>query len=110
MMGNWVAKKTSRARSITLVVLMNLVSLGCLIWTLRDAKLGELRDDLATMNWWWVALAVIADIGVYAQHGLRWSLLLRPVFPLRFWRAVQAIYIGLFANEVLPFRAGEVLR
>ncbi len=86
------------------------MSIGCLVWTLRDAKLGELRDDLATMDWKWVALAVVADICVYFLHGLRWSLLLRPVEPVGFWRAVRAIYIGLFANEVLPFRAGEVLR
>jgi uncharacterized membrane protein YbhN (UPF0104 family) len=93
-----------------LLVLINLASIGCLVWTLRDAKLGEFREDLATMDWKWVALAVVADICVYFQHGLRWSLLLRPVEKVGFWRAVRAIYIGLFANEVLPFRAGEVLR
>src|SRR6185369_15401857 len=26
------------------------------------------------------------------------------------WRTVQAIYIGLFANEVLPLRVGEIIR
>ena len=26
------------------------------------------------------------------------------------WRTVQAIYIGLFANEILPLRTGEVIR
>jgi len=100
--------RSTRAR--VLLVLINLASIGCLAWTLRDAKLGELRDDLATMDWKWVALAVVADIGVYFMHGFRWSLLLRPVEPVGFWRAVRAIYIGLFANEVMPFRAGEVLR
>ncbi len=80
------------------------------MWTLRDAKLGELRDDLATMGWWWVGLAVVVDVAVYFCYGLRWSVLLRPVEPVGFWRAVRAIYIGLFANEVLPLRAGEVLR
>ena len=29
---------------------------------------------------------------------------------LRLWRTVQSIYIGLFANEVLPLRTGEVIR
>jgi hypothetical protein len=32
------------------------------------------------------------------------------VVRLRLWRTVQAIYIGLFANEVLPLRAGELIR
>ncbi len=91
-------------------MLINLLSFGCLVWTLRDAKLGELREDLATMDWKWVAIAVVADICVYFLQGFRWILLLRPVEPVGFWRAVRAIYIGLFANEVLPLRAGEVLR
>lgn len=67
-------------------------------------------DDLATMNWWWVALAVVADVSVYCWHAWRWSLLLHPIEPVSFWHTVRAIYVGLFANEVLPFRAGEVLR
>jgi uncharacterized membrane protein YbhN (UPF0104 family) len=97
-------------RSRVLLVLTYVASLGCLVWTLRDAKLGELKDDLATMSWWWLALAVVADIVVYCWHALRWSLLLQPVEPVTFRQAVRAIYVGLFANEVLPFRAGEILR
>jgi uncharacterized protein (TIRG00374 family) len=97
-------------RSRVLLVLTYLASLGCLVWTLHDAKLGALTEDLATMNWWWLGLAVVADIAVYFWHALRWSLLLRPVEPVTFRQAVSAIYVGLFANEVLPFRAGEILR
>jgi len=62
------------------------------------------------MSWWWVALAVAADVSVYLWHGVRWQTLLRPVVRLKYWEPVRAIYVGLFANEVLPFRAGEVLR
>jgi glycosyltransferase 2 family protein len=97
-------------RSRVLLVVINLLSLGCLIWTLRDARLSELGDDLASMNWWWVGLAAVADIGVYLWHGMRWGTLLRPVMEISYWEPVRAIYIGLFANEVLPFRIGEVLR
>jgi glycosyltransferase 2 family protein len=101
---------SSKTRSRWFLVLTNLISIGCLVWTLHDAKLGELKDDLATMSWWWVGLAVCADIVVYCWHGLRWSLLLRPVKPVTLRQTIPAIYVGLFANEVLPFRAGEVLR
>jgi glycosyltransferase 2 family protein len=103
-------KKSSSTRSKVLLVVTNVVSIGCLVWTLRDAKLGELKDDLASMNWWWVAVAVLADVGVYFWHAMRWRVLLRPVVPLKYWEVVRAIYVGLFANEVLPFRVGEVLR
>jgi uncharacterized protein (TIRG00374 family) len=99
-----------RTRSRVFLVLTNLVAIGCLLWTLRDAHLGEFRDDLATMNWWWVGVAVVAELATYFWHGLRWSLLLRPVVRVTYWQAVQSIFVGLFVNEVLPFRAGEVLR
>jgi uncharacterized membrane protein YbhN (UPF0104 family) len=103
-------KKSSSTRSKVLLVVTNLVSIGCLVWALRDAKLGELKDDLASMNWWWVAVAVLADVGVYFWHAIRWRILLRPVVRLKYWEVVRAFYVGLFANEVLPFRVGEVLR
>ena len=62
------------------------------------------------MDWSWVAVAVAADIGVYCWHGLRWMLLLRPVVKINIGHTVRAIYVGLFANEILPFRIGELLR
>lgn len=98
------------ASSRLILVLINLLSIGCLVWTLREAKLGELKDDLLTMDWKWVALAVVADVGVYCWHAIRWSLLLRPIVRAGYWRTVRAIYVGLLANEILPFRAGELLR
>ena len=106
-MGEEAAGKT-RSRVILLVT--NLASLACLVWSLRGVNLGELKEDIATMNWWWVALAVGADLGVYTWHAWRWALLLRPIEPVSYWQSVRAVYIGLFANEVLPFRAGELLR
>src|SRR6202795_37467 len=103
-------RKSRRARSLILLVVINVVSLASLIWTLRGAHLGELGNDIAEMNWRWVGGAVVADVCVYLWHGLRWQTLLRPVARLKYWEPVRSIYVGLFANEVLPFRVGEVLR
>jgi uncharacterized protein (TIRG00374 family) len=91
-------------------VVTNLVSLGCLIWVLHDANLGELRHEVPQLNWWWVALALTSDVLVYLWHGWRWTLLLTPVKPISFRQSVKAVYVGLFANEILPLRAGEVIR
>ncbi len=86
------------------------VSIGCLIWVYRgfDWK-GELPKLLAT-DWRWVTLAVVSDVAVYVIQGWRWKLLLKPLKELSLIRTVQAVYIGLFANEVLPLRTGEVIR
>ena len=58
----------------------------------------------------YVLAAVLCDIAVYCVQGWRWNELLKPVGALPVWRSMQAIYIGLFANEVLPLRPGEVIR
>jgi uncharacterized membrane protein YbhN (UPF0104 family) len=67
---------------------------------------GEVRR----MSWQWVVFAVGSDICVYLMQSWRWMLILKPVENISFWTSIRAIYIGLFANEVLPLRAGELIR
>lgn len=98
------------AHARALLILTNVIAVGVLAWSLRHFKFGALVEDLRTMNWWWVAVAVIADIAVYTLQAWRWTVLLRPVEPVSIWQALRAIYIGLFGNEVLGFAAGEVVR
>src|ERR1019366_437157 len=86
------------------------VSAGCLVWVMHDYKVSELIPTIQQLDWRWVTLAVVVDLSVYVSHGWRWQTLLEPVVRLRLWRTVQAIYIGLFANEVLPLRTGELIR
>ncbi len=77
---------------------------------LRDADLKRLWREILATNWGWVTVAVAADILVYFWHAWRWSLLLTPLARIPYWNSLRAIYVGLFANEVLPFRTGEVIR
>jgi uncharacterized membrane protein YbhN (UPF0104 family) len=79
-------------------------------WVLNGAGLQHIWFEIQHMDWRWVALAVLSGVVVYLLHGWRWQLLLRPVQPVRFAHSVEAIYVGLFANEVLPLRAGELIR
>ena len=102
--------KQSTTRHRILLALTYLVSFGSLYWAIRDTKLAELREDIATMDWPWVALAVVAELSVFFWHAWRWTLVLRPVTKVAYWDALRAVYVGLFANEILPFRVGEVIR
>jgi uncharacterized protein (TIRG00374 family) len=87
-----------------------IIALGCLIWVFHDVEWASLFANLPTMNWWWVALAVVSDIASYFFQGWRWSLLLRSRGRFSALNATQAIYCGLYVNEILPMRAGEVVR
>src|SRR5579871_5388454 len=86
------------------------LSAACLFWVLHGYPIDDLIPSIRSLDFRWVSLAVISDLTVYVVHGWRWNTLLKPVIRLRLWRTVQAIYIGLFANEVLPLRTGEVIR
>jgi len=86
------------------------LSAGCLLWVLHGYPLNELLPNIRSLDWRWVALAILTDLAVYVVHGWRWSTLLAPVARVGFWTTVQSIYIGLFANEVLPLRVGELIR
>jgi uncharacterized protein (TIRG00374 family) len=72
-------------------------------WAAEWPRMQQTRLDF-------VLLAVLCDVAVYCVQGWRWSELLRPIGALPVLRSMQAIYIGLFANEVLPLKPGEVIR
>ena len=86
------------------------MSIGCLVWVLHGYPLADLMPNIRSLDWRWVSLAVLTDLSVYLTHAWRWNTLLSPIIRLRLGRTVQAIYIGLFANEVLPLRVGELIR
>ena len=90
--------------------MINLASLACLVWAFHDVSFGDLKDDLATIDYGWVAVAGGIELAVYLFQAVRWRFVLRPVVSLTFRQAVRAIFVGLFASEVLPFRGGEAVR
>ncbi len=106
------ATEASRRRLATWLIplLGYLVSIASLIWVYWGFDWKTEVPKFAHANWWWVSLALLSDVAVYFCQGWRWSLLLRPVARVRWLRSTQAVFIGLLANEVLPFRTGELVR
>lgn len=86
------------------------LSIACLAWVLHGYDVHEIEAAVKDLDWGWVSLCVLFDLLVYVCHGWRWTIVLTPIRRLPLWRTVQAIYIGLFANEVLPLRTGELIR
>ena len=87
-----------------------LLAVAGLILVLHDIHPSKLARQLAGINWRWVALAMVCDVLSYVVQAVRWQLLLKPVGNISLLEATQAIYAGLFTNEVLPMRPGEFVR
>ena len=103
-------ERNRKFRSWAIIIGTNLLSLICLALVLNNAQLDQIWGEVRHLNWRWVTVAIVSDVCVYLFHGLRWRLLLRPVQKVPFLKCLRAIYLGLFANETLPFRAGELIR
>ena len=87
------------------------VSAASLVWVLRNPQLrGESVDHLRHLSWIWVALALIFEVAANYSHAWRWRIILRPAEDIPRWRCFQSVLIGNFASEVLPAKAGEVIR
>jgi hypothetical protein len=79
-------------------------------FVLSGAHIGLIWGEIRGMNWQWIAIAVAADVTVYLLQAWRWILILKPVDLVSMWSSFRAIYLGMFANEVLPLRTGELIR
>jgi glycosyltransferase 2 family protein len=87
-----------------------LLAFGGLAWVLHDIDWMILGKAMTDIRWIWVAPALLFDIFSYVSQGWRWQLLLKPQGNLSILRSTQAIYAGLFINEILPMRLGEIAR
>jgi glycosyltransferase 2 family protein len=86
------------------------VALGCLVWVFHDMHMRPLIAAMKIASWRFVSLAIMLDILTYILQGMRWRTLLSPIGTLSTLRATQGVYAGLFVNELVPLRLGELIR
>jgi glycosyltransferase 2 family protein len=87
------------------------ISLGFVYLAVRNLSWPQIRDALASVDLRYapVALACLA-IG-YAARITRWWMMLLPARSTLLWReAASPFLISIAANNVLPFRMGDIMR
>ncbi|HTP86101.1 MAG TPA: lysylphosphatidylglycerol synthase transmembrane domain-containing protein [Bryobacteraceae bacterium] len=93
-----------------LLIVTNVIAILCLAWVLAGTDWRALAKNVQHLHWGWIAVSVASNVAVYLIQAWRWCLVLAPVAEIPFWQSARAIYVGLFANETLPFKAGEIIR
>src|SRR5579863_2074462 len=86
------------------------VSAASLIWVFWRFPWAQLADHLRTLEWNWVAIAILFELAVYFIDAWRWKILLKRVGAPSFGLCLQAVFVGLLANDILPAKAGELVR
>jgi uncharacterized protein (TIRG00374 family) len=85
------------------------LSAGLLYAAARGVAPGELLHRLGETRWSLLVAAVASHLLMIACRGVRWRLLFHPDSP-RVGPLVSATLLGYTVNNVLPLRAGELVR
>jgi len=70
----------------------------------------EIADALEAANYWYLLPAGVVLFLAICARCIRWSVLMRPVKPMSAVQLFPYAIIGYMANNLLPARAGEVVR
>ncbi|MDI3339203.1 MAG: lysylphosphatidylglycerol synthase transmembrane domain-containing protein [Sphaerobacter sp.] len=86
------------------------VSIIFLIIAFRGQDLARVGEALRQANYWLLPLAILLyGVGLWVRC-LRWSVLLRAVHRCPARELFPVVTVGFMANNLLPLRAGEVVR
>ena len=77
---------------------------------LRATHPREIGAALEEANYWYLVPATAVLAVAITMRCIRWSVLMRPVAPMSPWRLYPYAIIGYMANNLLPARAGELVR
>ncbi len=87
------------------------ISAVFLYFAFRGQDLGEIRDSLRSVELWWLVPALLMYFAGVWLRAVRWSILLRPLTREVTSKALfPTVVVGYMANNVLPLRAGEIVR
>ncbi|KPK92825.1 hypothetical protein AMJ80_06290 [bacterium SM23_31] len=86
------------------------ISLIFLVLAFRDVDFAGFWETLKNAQYRYFLLASALSVIVFVFRAYRWKFLLILQKDIPFLPVFSATSIGFFANAVLPFRAGELLR
>jgi len=87
-----------------------LISVVLVALFLRATHPRELADAFEEANYWWLIPGTGVLFVAIMARCIRWSVLMRPVAPMSAMRLFPYAIIGYMANNLLPARAGELVR
>jgi len=87
-----------------------LISVVLIALFLRATHPRELADAFEEANYWWLIPGTGVLFVAIIARCIRWSILMRPVAPMSPARLFPYAVIGYMANNLLPARAGELVR
>ena len=92
------------------IVIGAVISAAGFYLAFRNIPFTELLFYLASINYLWMAPAIVIILVSFILRAFRWQIILNSTFRIKFWQAYHPLMIGFMVNCILPGRAGEIIR
>ena len=86
------------------------ISAVFVVLALRGLRLDQVWHNIRHANYIWLVPSVLVYFLAVLVRTWRWSFMLRPLKVVSVPRLFPVVVIGYMGNNILPFRAGELLR
>jgi uncharacterized protein (TIRG00374 family) len=86
------------------------ISLLCLYFVFRGLSIRDVGQAMRHADVRWLAAAMSVYACGFMMRAIRWEVLMKPIKPIPAVDLLRPMVIGFFANNVLPFRMGELVR
>lgn len=96
-----------RSRRFWLGLIITLVFIGLLFYR---TNFTDIFTSLSTANYFWILPAIAVYFVGFWFKVVRWAYIMKPIKPIPSKRLFSLTVIGYAANNLLPFRVGELVR
>jgi uncharacterized protein (TIRG00374 family) len=86
------------------------VAVVCLYFAFRGISFSQLYAALRLAHFTWIFLGLSVYTCGYLFRNWRWQILIHPIKKVGYFSLLGPLFIGFFANNILPFRIGELVR
>jgi len=99
----------TRGKALRMVVGIGLGGLLAYL-SFRKVALGDILQAASGIRWSWMLVVLVLTFIVLILRSIRWGVLLAPAKRLPVRVLFPSLMIGYMTNNVLPLRAGEIIR
>ncbi len=86
------------------------ISCIAIFWLIHKVNWQEFQQAVSQVNYYWLLFAALIYLLGFLPRGLRWQLMLSTIQKVTLSDSIQVVVLGYAANNLLPFRLGEIVR
>jgi len=86
------------------------LSIAIIVWIFHKIDFPLLRKSFGELKLYWVLIMMAVYLLGFVIRGIRWNFMLSPMKHVGVRGATEGVIVGYMANNILPARAGELIR